>query len=120
MIKRVFTMLVIVGLLAVAISVGSCDRLKSIPGNVAGQLMNEAGQGMGFIAVQLIDAETNQMVYSENADDNGNFMFKGVDAGTYTLKTIPIGGGEYQNDSGEFALSPGKTLTLTVIITLPN
>lgn len=99
-----------------AFALASCNLVKNIPGNIAGQLMNEGGQGQGFIAVQLVDAETGQLVVTENADDKGNFMFKGVTAGKYIIKTVPVGGGELRNDCEEFNLAPGKTLTKNVII----
>lgn len=103
-------------LLLAAFALGSCNVVGNIPGNVAGQLMNEGGQGQGFIAVQLIDAETGTLVVSENADDKGNFMFKSVEPGRYTIKTVPVGGGELRNNCEEFNLTPGKTLTKNVII----
>ena len=103
-------------LLLAAFALGSCNVVGNIPGNIAGQLMNEGGQGQGFIAVQLLDAETRTLVTSETADDKGNFMFKGVEPGRYIIKTVPVGGGELRNDCEEFNLSPGKTLTKNVII----
>jgi hypothetical protein len=95
---------------------GSCNAVGNIPGNVAGQLVNEAGQGQGFIAVQLIDVATGQLMFSENANDTGNFMFKGVDPAEYKIVAMPIGGGEIPSDAKPFKLAPGKTVTITVTL----
>lgn len=95
---------------------GSCNVVGNIPGNVAGQLVNEAGQGQGFIAVQLIDVATGMLMYSENANDTGNFMFKGVDPAEYKIVAMPIGGGEIPSDAEAFKLAPGKTVTITVTL----
>jgi hypothetical protein len=105
---------VALGLILAAL--GSCDFGSTIPGNVAGQLINEAGQGQGFIAVQLVDTSNGQVAYSMNADDQGNFMFKGVETGVYKIKTVPIGGGEIASDAKEFRLTPGKTINITVTL----
>ncbi len=95
---------------------GSCNVVGNIPGNIAGQLVNEAGQGQGFIAVQLVDVDTGQVMYSENANDTGNFMFKGVDPAEYKIVAMPIGGGEIPSDAEPFTLAPGKTTTVTVTL----
>jgi len=100
----------------VVLALGSCNIVSNIPGNVAGQLVNETGQGRGFISVQLYDVATNQMMYAETANDSGNFMFKTVDPGEYIIVAKPIGGGELNSDAKPFKLAPGKTLTITVII----
>ena len=97
-------------------ALGACNVVKNIPGNVAGQLINEAGQGQGYLAVQLVDVETGRVVYSMNANDQGNFMFKGVEPARYIIKAVPIGGGEVPTDAKEFNLTPGKTLTFTVTL----
>lgn len=95
---------------------GSCNVVSNIPGNVAGQLVNQAGQGQGFIAVQLVDVATGQLMYSENANDTGNFMFKTVEPGEYKIVAMPIGGGEIASDAKPFKLAPGKTVTFTVTL----
>jgi hypothetical protein len=101
---------------AVSISCGSCNLVRQIPGNVAGQIMNEAGQGRGFVSVQLFDVNAGTEWGMENADDTGNFMFSSVDPGTYIIKVVSIGGGELPTDAKEFKLLPGKTLKQDIII----
>lgn len=102
--------------LVAGIACNSCNVVGNIPGNIAGQVMNEAGQGRGFVAVKLIDAETGQEWGSENADDKGGYMLKNVDPGKYILKVIQIGGAELQTDQAEFSLAPGKTLKRDIIV----
>lgn len=111
-----FTSIAVLALIALSIVCGSCNVVGNIPGNVAGQIMNEAGQGRGFVSVQLIEVETGMPWGMENADDTGNYMFKNVDPGTYLIKIISIGGGELPSDAKEFKLSPGKTLKQDIII----
>ena len=104
----------IVAALAIAI-MGSCNVVGNIPGTVAGQVMDAAGNGRGYVAVQLID-ETGIPLFVENANDAGNFMFKNVDPGKYKLKVMTVGGGELQTDAEEFNLSPGKTVTINLVV----
>ena len=94
----------------------SCNVVSNIPGNIAGQVMNEAGQGRGFVTVKLVDVETGQDWGSENADDKGGYMLKNVEPGKYILKVIQIGGIELVTDQTEFTLSPGKTLKRDIIV----
>ncbi|MBN2080658.1 carboxypeptidase regulatory-like domain-containing protein [bacterium] len=105
----------IVAALAIA-SMGSCNMVKNIPGAIAGQVMDAAGNGRGYVAVQLIDVETNQPLFVENANDAGNYMFQGVDPGKYILRVMTVGGGELPTDAKEFTLSPGKTVTVNLVI----
>jgi hypothetical protein len=94
----------------------SCNVVGNIPGNIAGQVMNEGGQGRGFVAVQLVNVETGQVWGTENTDDKGSYMLKNVDPGKYILKVLVIGGSELPTDCEEFSLSPGKTLKKDLII----
>jgi hypothetical protein len=103
-------------IVAFSVACSSCNVVGNIPGNVAGQIMNEAGQGRGFVSVQLIDKETGQAWGMENADDTGNYMFKSVDTGTYIIKVLAIGGGELSTNAEEFRLQPGKTLKQDIIV----
>ena len=120
MTKRLMSIMVVVAFAATIVLIGSCDKIGNIPGTVAGQLLNEAGQGQGFISVRLVQTESGKVVDSVNADDNGNFMFKNVDPGTYKIVTTPIGGGELENDAKEFKLMPGKTENLDITVIYPN
>jgi len=116
--RKSFWLTGLVVLAAVSFSAvcGSCNIVKQIPGNVAGQIMNEAGQGRGFVSVQLFDVNAGTEWGMENADDTGNFMFSSVDSGTYIIKVIAIGGGELPTNAEEFKLMPGKTLKQDIII----
>jgi len=104
-----------VAALAIAV-IGSCNVVSNIPGTVAGQVMDAAGNGRGYVAVQLIEIETGQPIFVENANDAGNFMFKNVDPGKYKLKVMTVGGGELATDAEEFNLSPGKTVTINLVV----
>lgn len=95
---------------------GACAVVGNIPGNVAGQVMNSAGAPYGLVSVQLVDADTNRVAEQMNANDMGNFMFKGVDPGNYIIKIKPIGGGELPSDAKQFRLTPGKTVTQNIIV----
>jgi len=109
-------LLLLLAVLAFSIACSSCNIVSNIPGNVAGQIMNEAGQGRGFVSVQIVDIETGIAWGMENADDTGNYMFKNVDTGSYIIKVLAIGGGELTSDAKEFKLMPGKTLKQDIIV----
>jgi hypothetical protein len=95
-----------------------CDKFNlNLPGNVAGQILNEGGQGQGFVSVHLVSTDGAEMV--ETSSDTGNYMFKEVKPGTYIIKTFAIGGAELPNDAVEFKLGPGKTATQNIKVTTP-
>lgn len=110
------TGLLLINAVIIVMACNSCNVVGNIPGNIAGQVMNEAGQGRGFVAVQLIDAETGQLWGTENADDKGGYMLKNVDPGKYIIKIVQIGGAELPTNAEEFSLSPGKTLRKDIIV----
>lgn len=97
-----------------------CNLLKNlnvkIPGNVAGQVTNEGGQGQGFMSVKLCDAKTGAEVQVVTAEDTGNFFFDKVDPGEYVIKLMNTGGGDMPCDAKPFKLGAGKTVTVTVVI----
>jgi hypothetical protein len=109
----------IVAIAAALLAAASCNNIK-IPGNIAGQLMDENGAPMGLVTVQLVDVQTGQAVQQETADDRGNYFFKKVDPGTYDIKTLWMGNHEYPNDTGEITLNPGKTMTINIIVSKPE
>ena len=93
----------------------ACDKIK-IPGNVAGQILDENGAPRGLVSVQLVLVETGEVVLQETADDRGNYFFSKVDPGKYKIVTIWGRDKELPNDTEEFTLPPGKTLTKTVTV----
>ncbi len=105
---------VAVCLAALALSAG-CQDLN-IPGNLAGQVLNEAGQGQGYITVSAVDVETNAEVARLTAEDAGNFFFEKIDAGTYIIKTYSMAGKELLNDSEPVGIGAGRTITVTVTL----
>lgn len=99
----------------------ACGTLKNIPGNIAGQVLNESGSGRGFVSVQLVNVEDGAVVSAETTDDRGNFMFKDVKMGKYKLQVVPSRNAEpFATDAEEFRLSPGKTEEITVTILSEN
>ena len=105
-----------VSLLAICASGAGCDKFTTkLPGNVAGIVLNEGGQGQGFVSVHLVNQEpADEMV--ENASDSGNFMFKDVPPGSYMIKIFATGGKELPCDSKAFRVNVGKTLSQTVTL----
>ena len=110
-------------LLALALGLflaAGCNLIKGvnmkIPGNVAGQITNEGGQGQGFMSVKLINVKTSEEVQVVTAEDTGNFFFEKVDPGEYIIKLVDAGGGEMPCDAKQFKLGAGKTLTIPIVL----
>jgi hypothetical protein len=110
-------------LVALLVASVGCDKFKkggslniNIPGNVAGQILNEAGQGQGFISVQICEQGSGKVVQQGTAEDSGNFFFDKVPSGEYIIKILSMGGGEMASDAKPFKLGPGKTQQLTIIL----
>jgi hypothetical protein len=98
-----------------------CNKLTArMPGNVAGQILNEGGAGQGFVSVHVVCLDTDtdliggEMV--DNASDTGNFMFTQVPPGNYIIKVFAIGGDELPSDAKQFKVMIGKTVNQTVTV----
>lgn len=113
--NKYFVALLAVALAIAAVTGTGCNKIK-IPGNVAGQLINEGGVGQGYLSVKLCDAKTGVAVQTQTAEDTGNFFFDHVDPGRYVIKTYFGGEKEVPNNCKPFGLSIGKTLKLTITI----
>ena len=113
--NRYLFSLVILALAAQLLLLAGCDKIN-IPGNVAGQVMTEAGVGRGLMTVALFDQETNQEVQRVTSDDGGGYFLEKVPPGKYYIKVVAIGDLEYRTDAEPFTLGPGKTETINITI----
>lgn len=104
-------------LLTMLVCASGCDKLKNIPGNVAGIVIDSAGVGQGYITVQLIDQTTLQVMYQQTTEDSGNFFFDKCEPGKYTVTVLGMGQVPYSADVTEINLPPGKTLDITITAT---
>lgn len=95
--------------------IAGCPKLN-IPGNLAGQVLNEAGQGQGYVSVAVVDAETGHEAGRLTAEDSGSFFFEKVDAGTYLVKTYSMSGKELPNDCQPVKLGAGRTINVVVTL----
>lgn len=106
-------------LATLVIAAAGCNKLSSmklgIPGKVAGQVLNAAGQGQGLVSVQLCNP-SGEVVQQMTAEDSGNFLFDKVDTGEYTIKILDMGGGEMPTDAQSFKLGAGKTVSLVITL----
>lgn len=109
--KIVFAAIVLFAALALM----GCNKIN-IPGNLAGQVLNQAGQGQGYITVAAIDNETGVEAARMTAEDGGNFFFEKLEAGIYTIKTYSMAGVEMPNDSEPVALGAGRTETAIIYL----
>jgi hypothetical protein len=109
---------VVVSMAALALVAG-CPKLN-IPGNLAGQVLNEAGQGQGYITVACVEVESGAEVARMTAEDAGNFFFEKVEAGTYIIKTYSMAGVEMPNDSEPVNIGTGRTISVVVTIQQPE
>lgn len=95
--------------------VAGCTELN-IPGNLAGQVLNEAGQGQGYVSVAAVNTETGVEVSRLTAEDAGNFFFEKVEAGNYIIKTYSMSGKELPNDSEPVNVGAGRTVSVTITL----
>lgn len=95
--------------------ISSCDKIN-VPGNIAGQILNEAGQGQGYMSIHCIDAETGREADIQTAEDSGNFFFSKVEPGKYELKTFSMAGVEIPNDCEGVTLTAGRTLNVVITV----
>ncbi|MCC7479856.1 carboxypeptidase regulatory-like domain-containing protein [bacterium] len=96
-----------------------CNKLKEIPGNIAGIVMSPEGVGLGYITVQLIDPATTQVMYQMTTEESGNFFFEKCEPLTYTVVIMGMGEVVMDADVKEIKLTPGKTLDIKIIATPP-
>ncbi len=94
----------------------ACNKIN-IPGNIAGQILDENGAPRGMVTVQLVDVNNNNEVLDQQtADDLGNYFFSKVPPGTYKIVTMWGGNTEMPNDADLVKLAPGKTKNINVTI----
>jgi hypothetical protein len=101
---------------------GSCDKLsgamKSVEGKVAGQVLNSAGRGRGYVTVEIVPEGTDGgKPQTTLAEDSGNFMFENVTPGSYKMFVRISGGTELPSDNPIVKVGPGRTVTQNVILT---
>jgi outer membrane receptor protein involved in Fe transport len=60
------------------------------PGSLRGNIKDEGGQSVGFATVVVRD-EGNNVVRSQDADENGNYNINPLDPGTYNIEVSFIG-----------------------------
>ena len=110
--------LAVLAVAMVVLASAACDKLKSleIPGIVSGQVLNQAGQGQGFLSIRLFDAATGKESYRDTTDDLGNFMIDKVSAGKYQIRIYGMGDKEMATDAKDVQMRPGKTLQLTITL----
>ena len=114
--KFTATKILIASLFLFAIVAGTgCDKIK-IPGNLAGQILNEAGQGQGYMSVSCVDMENGVEASRMTAEDGGNFFFEKIDPGTYIIKTFSMSGKEIPNDCKPIKMGSGRTITETIYL----
>lgn len=107
----------VVAALVIVVALGASCKEINIPGNLAGQILNQAGQGQGYMSVAAINVDTGVEVQRLTAEDGGNFFFEKIDPGTYIIKTFSMAGKEIPNDGKPVTLGAGRTeqVTLTLL-----
>jgi hypothetical protein len=101
------------------LSLLSCNKInsamKSVEGKVAGQVLNNAGRGRGYVQVVLTPTAGGDDLKTIT-EDSGNFLFEAVPPGEYTLKVENSGGGEILSDNPTVKVGPGRTMQQNVIL----
>lgn len=116
MIYRALVLLAVITMAVATITIGGCDKLKNITGNLAGQIVTPSGTPIGYYSVALIDVATGAELQRQNAADRGNFMFRDVPAGTYIVKIYDISKAEVPADCPETRLGTGRTKNIVVTL----
>jgi hypothetical protein len=118
MVAKVSRSVLLVSVLALLGYTLGCKQLQkiNIPCNVAGIVLNDAGQPQGYITVQLIDPESGMVAQQMTTEDSGNFMFSKIDPGTYEIKVLGMGQVELPTEKQVLEAQPGKTYDLKVIV----
>lgn len=74
------------------LAVGLCSlSLLAQNAKLSGQIINDEGDAAEFANVLLLTASDSNVVKLELSDDNGNYEFRNIDAGTYFVRVQGIG-----------------------------
>ena len=115
--KRNAALIIVCAMVLVAVTLCSCWGTGKIKlGNLTGQVVTSTGEGIGYMSVALFDVETGTELQRQNAEDRGNFFFKEVAAGTYSIKLFDVTGTEMPIEPIEVKLGTGKTKTVVVTL----
>jgi hypothetical protein len=116
-------LLLIAVLCGTVLTLASCNKLsgalKKVEGKVAGQVMNDAGVGRGYVTVKLepTDPAAGDAIPT-TTEDSGSFMFDTVPPGEYVMK-VYIGQGtqtELPSDTPTVNVAPGRTVMQNIML----
>jgi len=79
-------------------------------GTIDGQLVDSEDVAVSFANVALYHAVDGTLVKVETSDEQGSFVFRGVDPGVYTLTATFIGLNDYQQDNISIIANEEKSL----------
>jgi hypothetical protein len=114
-------LMVIVAAICQLAMLGSCDKLggamKSINGKVAGQVLNSAGHGRGYVSVVLEPVDGSDP-FVTTTEERGNFMLEEIPPGEYKLlvKRSGLKSDELPSDTPTIKLGPGRTQTQNITL----
>ncbi|SIT77238.1 outer membrane beta-barrel family protein [Pontibacter indicus] len=124
--KKLFYLLALV-----LLSTLSHNTLAQQEGWLTGQVLDEKGQGLGFVNVAVVSSSTNAVVTGAIAEMEGAFRIKTPVKGSYKLKlsglgylplvteTFEVTGPDFNRDFGKLQLKPDvKTLKEVTIQTM--
>ncbi len=119
---RVTRLIAIAAAVCLLLSLLSCDKLsgamKQVEGKVAGQVLNSAGHGRGYVSVILVPSDGTDTIVALT-EEAGNFLIEEVPPGEYTLHVRRSGedSDELPSDTPTIKLGPGRTLTKNIMLT---
>jgi iron complex outermembrane receptor protein len=87
--------------------------LSAQDARISGQLQDPDGAPVLFANVILYNAVDSSLVKVETTDENGDFVFQSLQAGTYTLEATYVGLGDLEE--GPFELAADQKLELGVL-----
>jgi len=99
----------------------SCDKIKAIPGSIAGQVLDVNGVGMGFVSVAIID-ENGTEVTRQTTNNEGGFFIKELKTGTYSVEIWNMGTQKLNilsDNATDIGLGIGKTVTIDITVEIP-
>jgi hypothetical protein len=78
-------------------------------------VLSATGHGRGYVTVELRPDDGGDSL-TTTTEDSGNFLFDEVPPGQYTLYVLMSNETELPSDNPTVRLSPGRTLTINVML----
>src|SRR5580700_5359806 len=111
-----FIFVVLLSLAFPSLAVSQAAAAQPASGNLHGQVSDPSGAAISNASVVLTPAAAGSAPIKTQANGQGQYEFKGLPAGQYTLNVIAQGFSVYENDN--VVVSPGPAQLLNVLMAI--